>query len=298
MYVSNYLQSRPKGATYEEIRNYLEEKYYKDSFDGELAFSEKTFKRDRNLLNDLFGIEIVFKRSTMTYQLLSDEFSEKSKTIFDNLLLVNAYRQTTENSNILMFEKRQASGFENLDGMIHAMKNNKIISFQYTKHWEGVAYRRVIEPYALKEFRNRWYLIGVDAGQQEFFLKTFGLDRIAGLEIHHKTFTRKMVDVEQMFLNSFGIISTLDETAEQIILSFDPEQGRYIKTLPLHHSQKVIEENENEIIIKLILVPTFDFKQEILSHGARVRVMAPASLREDIRREAVKMADNHVIPPL
>lgn len=285
MHITNFLKSKIQGASYEEVRNYLEEKYYQDSFDGELAFSEKTFKRDRNLLEELFGIEIGFKRSTMTYQVLEDGFSDSSQTVFDNLLLVNAYKQTANHSNIMFFEKRQASGLHHLEGIIYAIKNSKLISFQYTKHWEGVPHKKVTEPYAVKEFRNRWYLLANERDGKDFFLKTFGLDRISDLDISKSTFTRQNVNIEDMFVNSFGIISTLNADPQKIILSFDYEQGKFVKSLPIHHSQKILVDNSDEYRIELTLAPTYDFYQELLSHAGRMKILEP----ENVKAEYLKI---------
>lgn len=292
MQISSYLKSKPNGATYEEVKKYLEEKYHHEGFGGEMAFSEKTFKRDRTLLLDLFGIDISFKRSTMTYQLLDDKFSNSAQTIFDNLLLANAYKQTDNNREIMIFEKRQATGLELLDGLVYTIKNSIIISFDYTKHWEGVAHKKVVEPYALKEFRNRWYLLANERDGKDFFLKTFGMDRISNLEISSSTFKRQHVDIEAMFHNSFGIISTTDEEPLKITLSFEPWQGMFVKSLPIHHSQKVLMDNDDELKVELTLVPTYDFYQELLTHAERILSIEPKSVRDEYLRFLNKGTEN------
>lgn len=279
MHIASFLKSKPKGANFKEILKHLEELYHKESFATSLASSQKTFKRDIELLLEM-GIEIKFKRSTMTYQIINDSFSENSQTIFDNLLLINAYKQTENNSEIMIFEKRQASGLHNLEGLIFAIKNSKIITFNYTKNWEGISTKRVVEPYALKEFKNRWYLLANEVDGKDFFLKTFGLDRISDFEVHPKTFKKQEVDIDKLFVNSFGIISTLGEIPETIVLSFDYEQGKFIKTLPIHHSQKVLIDNDSEYRVELTLVPTYDFYQELLTHTGRMKIISPENVRD------------------
>lgn len=102
----------------------------------------------------------------------------------------------------------------------------------------------------------------------------------------------KKYDIQKDFKNSFGIISTLDETPEEIILSFDSDQGSYIKTLPLHHSQEILIDDENELRIKLKLVPTYDFEQEILSQGKRVKIISPESFKNQMKAEVEEMLKN------
>lgn len=279
MHIASFLKSKPKGANFKEILKHLEELYHKESFATNLASSQRTFNRDLPLLLEM-GIDIKFKRSTMTYQIINDDFSESSQTIFDNILLLNAYKQTENNSEIMIFEKRQASGLHNLEGLVFAIKNSKTITFNYTKHWEGVPHKKVLEPYALKEFKNRWYLLANEVDGKDFFLKTFGLDRISDVEVNSKTFKKQEVDIDKLFVNSFGIISTLDQIPEKIILSFDYEQGKFIKTLPIHHSQKVLIDNDSEYRIELTLVPTYDFYQELLTHTGRMKIISPENVRD------------------
>lgn len=292
MQISQFLKSKPKGATYDEVQKHLEEKFYAESFDGELAFSEKTFKRDRNLLQELFGIEIGFKRSTMTYQILDDAFSESSQTVFDNLLLANAYKQTVNHGEIMFFEKRQASGLNLLDGLVYAIKNSQIITFKYTKYWEGIPHKKVVEAYALKEFKNRWYLLANERDGKDFFIKTFGLDRISDLEISKSSFKKNQVDVEAMFVNSFGIISTMNEEPIKITLSFEPWQGMFVKSLPIHHSQRILVDNDKELKIELHLCPTYDFYQELLTHAERILAIEPKQVRKEYVRFLQKGIDN------
>jgi len=280
MNISEYLKSKGSvGASYGEIKDYLERKHYDLGFDSDLAFSEKTFKRDRTLLADLFGIETQFRRSTMTYKIIDQETIEQSQGIFDSLMLLNAYRQTSENSKIMFFEKRKSAGLDNLEGLIYAIKNAKMVSFQYAKFWDTDAERRVLKPYAVKEFRYRWYLLATEADQENARIKSYGLDRISDLEIHNKTFQGMEFDFDVMYDNSFGIISNTDQKPEKILLSFSRNQGKFVKSLPLHHSQQVIKDDAEELLIELFLTPTYDFYQELMTHFERVKIVEPEAVR-------------------
>ncbi|MGA9324581.1 MAG: WYL domain-containing protein, partial [Salegentibacter sp.] len=78
---------------------------------------------------------------------------------------------------------------------------------------------------------------------------------------------------------------------ETIELSFTPREGRYVKSLPLHHSQKLLLEDEKETIFSYELSPTYDFKMEVLSYGDQVKVLKPESLKKIIRKELQKALD-------
>jgi predicted DNA-binding transcriptional regulator YafY len=150
----------------------------------------------------------------------------------------------------------------------------------------------VVNSYALKEFKYRWYLLAIYKNKENSELKIFALDRISDLEISKSFFVRKDFKIEDVFKNSFGIYTTLGEKPLEIVLSFTSFQGKYIKSLPLHHSQEILEDNENELKIKVTLVPTFDFVQEILSLGDSVKVVSPESFKEHLGNKVKNMMKN------
>lgn len=293
-FIEDFLRSRKnKGASYEEINDYLIRKYKEDDIDlDDLKFTKRTFLRDKEAISKVLKTNIIYRRSTNTYAIDDDNQDEFQEDVFDNLLLVEAFRTVKGKKNIMLFEQRKSRGLHWLSGLVHAITHQKIITLQYTKFWEGVSHKKVLEPYAVKEFKNRWYLLAHEKNDEKYFLKTFSLDRISDLEVARSTFKPQKYDAEKDFENSFGIISTLNEMPEEIILSFDSDQGSYIKTLPLHHSQEILIDDENELRIKLKLVPTYDFEQEILSHGKRVKIISPESFRNKMKSEVEEMINN------
>ena len=293
-FIEDFLRSRKNtGASYDEIQNYLEKKYEEDDIDlDDLKFTKRTFLRDKEAISKVLKTNIIYRRSTNTYAIDDHNDDELQEDVFDNLLLVEAFRAVKGKKNIMLFEQRKSRGLHWLSGLVHAITHQKIITLQYTKFWEGVSHKKVLEPYAVKEFKNRWYLLAHEKNDEKYFLKTFSLDRISDLEIAPSTFKPKKYDAEKDFENSFGIISTLDETPEEIVLSFDSDQGKYIKTLPLHHSQEILVDDDDEFRIKLTLFPTYDFEREILSHGSSVKIISPLSFKNHLKSEVEAMLKN------
>lgn len=89
------------------------------------------------------------------------------------------------------------------------------------------------------------------------------------------------MNIEEMFVNSFGIMSTLGKEPIKITLSLIPMQGMYVKSLPIHHSQKILIDNQNELKLELNLVPEYDFYQELLTHNERLLSLEPKAVREE-----------------
>jgi len=156
-----------------------------------------------------------------------------------------------------------------------------VIEFTHYKFWDEDISERTVEPYALKEFRNRWYVVGKDL--KDNGIKSFGLDRLSDLNITKKRFKPSGFNVNEYYRHCFGIIAPNADSPSEVILSFIPFQGRYIKSMPLHESQQILIDTEEEFRIKLKVYITEDFVMEIVSHGERVRVLEPKLLAEEIR---------------
>jgi len=271
---------RRNPATFQEIADYLSLESEIQAYDFNI--SKRTFQRDLNDIRSLYNIDIQYNRSQKVYFIDNDEQAEISERIIEAFDTFNALNITDRLSNHIHFEKRKPQGTENLHGLLHAIKNQLQIKFTYHKFWEEEPTHRITEPYALKEFKNRWYILANDL--KDDMIKSFALDRLSEFEITKNKFsTIKKFNVNEHYKYCFGIISPNDLELQEIILSFDPFQGKYIKTLPLHETQEIQIDTENELRIKLKLYVTHDFLMEILSFGQNVKVIKPKSLINDVK---------------
>lgn len=291
-------ERKERGASYEEIEEYLEEKFADKDLGEDLKFSKKTFERDKKAIADILGFEISYSRKNNAYYISDEELENSQDSVFDNLLLVQAYRETRDKTDIMFFEDRKSRGLHHLHGLVHAIMNRKVISVCYQSFSMDHKNTVILEPYALKEFRHRWYLLAKefnrDASDSAVSgkIKSYGLDRISELEIKKSTFKRKNYDVAKEYSDLFGIISKNDHSLEEVVLSFDGHQGQYIKSLPLHHSQEILIDDQKEFRIKLTLYPTYDFEREVLSHGNRVKIISPESFKNHLKTEVEAMLKN------
>ncbi len=249
-----------------------------------IGFSKRTLQRDIREISNIFGINISYSNTAKGYY-ISDSESENMnfQRMIEAFDIFNSLEIAQDLSTIVQVENRRPQGTENLYGLIHAIKNKLQLKFAYQKFWEEEPSNRVVEPYALKEFKNRWYLMAKDL--LDNCIKSFALDRIADLEITNKTFFNSdSLHIEEQYRYCFGIISPTDSNPVDIVLSFDPIQGKYIKSLPLHHTQKVLVDNNQELQIQLKLCVTHDLIMELLSFGDNVKVLKPTSLKNEIKR--------------
>jgi predicted DNA-binding transcriptional regulator YafY len=266
-------------ATFNEINEYLLREF--ELMDSPRNISLRTFQRDLNEIRTIFNIDIKCN-ATNQYYIAEEEspgFNHRMMEAFDVINSLNTGQHLTP---YVLLEKRCPLGTEHLYGLLHSIRNRYIVRFTYQKYYEPDTTLREVEPYALKEFKGRWYLLSKD--YKDDFLKTFGLDRIFELEISKKKFTYPSdLNPGDYFKNCYGV-STSDETeTDEVVLSFEPLQGKYIKSYPLHESQEILQDNENELLIRLTLFVNHDLIMELLSYGENVRAVKPDSLIDALK---------------
>jgi predicted DNA-binding transcriptional regulator YafY len=267
-------------ATFAEIAECLERESAIQGYN--FTISKRTFDRDCEDIASIYGIDIKYDFSIRKYRLVEDELPEVRNRFLESLDVLSALSSANNLQEIVHFENRRPQGTEHLHGIVHAILNRRKISFTHQKYWDKTETQRTLEPYALKEFKNRWYVVGKDLNDNR--IKSFGLDRMSNLDIQNSTFKMpNNFSVREHYRNCFGIVGPRREKPEEVILSFDPVQGKYIKSMKLHGTQDVLEDTDKELKIKLTVHITFDFVQEILSHGSGVKVLKPASLVEKIK---------------
>ena len=282
---------RAKEATFKEIISYLKKE--SDFEDRPFRMSNRTFQRDLNEIRSLFKIDIQYNFSTKVYYIADDQQSDLNNRMLESIDTINSLKIVSDVNKYMFFEKRKAKGTHHFHGLLHAIKNRIVINLIHQKYGYDEPVSRLVEPYALKESKGRWYLFAKDTKEKR--LKTYGLDRVIYFENTSKRFDYpKNLDVNEVFHHCFGVIKSDNGEPEEIILSFLPEQGKYIKSYPIHKSQTVVIDDEKELRIKLYIYITYDLMMELLSHGNTMEVIAPKRLREEISniyRNALKLYD-------
>lgn len=170
-----------------------------------------------------------------------------------------------------------------LEPIIGSILQKKTMALQYQPFGKD-GREHILSPYLLKEYRNRWYVIGYS--EQAENILVFALDRIKEIGEAASTFRSDESFIGAKFFEySLGITQVHDQEPEDIELAFQPLQAEYIRSQPLHQSQHIISENDKEVLIQLKLFITQELVMAILSYGAAVRVLKPESLKNRIKEE-------------
>ena len=253
--------------------------------------SERTFFNHKDAIAGMFGIEILNDRSLGFYIGRSDVGSdETSDWMLHTLCLNNVLHENADMKDRILMEKIPSSE-RFLTDIISAMRDFRVIRlcYQSFRHPEPFCFN--VRPYCVKYFKQRWYLLG----DSDLGLRIYSLDRFVDMEELEEHFEiPKGFDAEEYFGNYFGVI--IGEEPEDVKIRVVPDQVKYFRTLPLHGSQRETVQEDGSSVFSYHIAPTFDFVQEILSHGADVEVLEPAELRESVADIIAGMASRYGLP--
>ena len=262
-------------ATREELTDYI---YDHTAADYEPQRpSRRTFLRDKEAILTLYKKQIFCNDSDHRYFLADTDDTHQSLRILEAYDLAHLMNAAEPARSHVLFEKRRPRGTNLFQPLLEAIRQRLMVRCRYESYYEECITARLLCPYALKEFKGRWYLLAKD--NKDGVVKTFGLDRIHDLMATHRAFAWPTgFNPEAHFADCFGITGPDMTEPADIVLSFEPLQGRYVKSFPLHESQRILHDGEDEVRIGLRLHVTHDLVMELLSYGGNVRVLSPESL--------------------
>ena len=251
----------------------------------------RTFHNWIDKVEEVFDINIICnKRGGYYYAIENVEDLEKDglrNWLLNTFSVNNLIHKSYPLKQRILFEDIP-SGRAFLTPIIEAMREGRIIRFSYQSYWWNEPKMVEAEPYCVKVFKQRWYV--VVRNRMHEALRIYALDRILSLDLTDVTFEYPAdFDPQAYFDASFGIIVDKECEIEAVQIKVYNNQSQYLRALPLHHTQKEIAKMDDYSIFEYILRPTYDFKQELLSHGDDIEVLSPTWLREEIKKIAGRM---------
>lgn len=248
----------------------------------------RTFHKWRIAAEEMFNINIECKRIGGYHYYIDniDDFkSGKLRNWLFSTMAVSNLLLSSQSLKERILLEYVPSGQIFLQTIIEAMKENRVLNITYHSYWKDEEYNFDVEPFCVKLFKQRWYMVGLST--DEYFRKQgpkiYSLDRIHYMCKTDDTFTMpEDWNGEDFFAGCFGIIADQRIPYQTVKLKVTESQANYIRDLQLHESQQEIERNDEYSIFTYYLRPQYDFIQEILSNGEDMEVLEPLSLREDI----------------
>lgn len=281
---------RAKKITLKEInRRWLET----DLNEG-LEIPRRTFHSWKNAVEEMFGLIIMCDKSD------GDRYYIENREVLEDDGLQRWLLNTMSASNTLLDNKSLSdrillesipSGQTFLEDVLKAMKQGKVLEITYKSYWREHESTFRVAPYCVKLFRQRWYLVGNSVNEGK--IRIYSLDRFLEAKLTDEPFEYpKDFSPEVYFEGCFGIIREESCPLETVKLKVSPNQANYLRSLPLHHTQKELERTTDHSIFSVEVRPSFDFRQELLWNGDALEVLEPLWLRKEMAA-IIKQMGNH-----
>lgn len=257
----------------------------------------RTFHNHRAAIEDLFDIVIdCTRQGGYRYYIRND--GNLQKDAVNQWLLeafaVGSFLNEGRSMQERILLERIPSGRRFLTLLIEAMRLGVQVELTYQSFSHDHASTFPMEPYALKLFHRRWYVVGRSPVLDE--LRVYAFDRFCGLELTDRPFRLPDdFDAATYFADSYGVIADPTVEPATIRLKAYGTQALYLQALPLHDSQRTVAVTDSYTLFELCVKPTYDFYQELLSHGPEVEVTAPAAVRREMGRLVAETARRYRI---
>lgn len=257
----------------------------------EPGIPDRTFHRHKEAIREIFDIEIRCDRhrGNLYYIANTEDLEQDSmrQWLIGTFSVGTLLNESRDLHDRILFEEIP-SGQQYLVPIVEAMREGRTLEIRYWSFRNAAAFDCELEPFCVKLFRQRWYLVARSV--QTLKIRIFGLDRIQALEMTERHFRLpKDFDAREFFASCFGIIVDQQCSVETIRVRATCEQSNYLRTLPLHASQQEIECNNKNSVFEYRLRPTFDFLQELRKYADAVEVLEPQWLRERILTDALSV---------
>ena len=278
---------KTKRISFEEINL----RWLDNDMSEDKPLSIRTFHKWRIAIEEMFGLIIENEKGGQYRYYIENADDLKNGSmrswLFNTLTVSNLMMESVSIKNKILFEEIP-DGEQYLPVILEALKKNTLLEMTYQSFWRDEANTFTVEPYCLKAFKQRWYLVARSPYYDKIMI--YALDRVRELEATDLHFDYpEDFDAKAYFEDCFGIIADQNYDVETVKLKVAAGQANYLRSLPLHPSQKEIESNDEYSIFTVRLRPTFDFRQEILMMGSDIEVLEPQWFRDEVAEVAKHM---------
>ena len=261
----------------------INEKWLETDMSGGVEFSRTTFHRHKIAIEEMFGIYIECDRKNGFKYYIGNEYVLQENSVQNwmlSTLSVSSLLAESMSLNERILLENVPSGDEKLKMLIKAMKESKKISITYRRYGGHATRTFDLEPYCLKLFGQRWYLLGRFADRG---MATFSIDRMLEIKMSNEKFKiEEDFDAASYFSDCFGVMLDENSKPEKVLIRAYGYEPYYLRDLPLHHSQREIQSTEEYCDFELRLKITSDFKSKLLSRGEWIEILEPKALAEEI----------------
>jgi predicted DNA-binding transcriptional regulator YafY len=253
-----------------------DKKFYKYDDENYSITNIPITENDMNVLSETVEMLKQFKDFSL--------FSELTGII--QKLEDKVYTEKTHQSSIIHLERNDnLKGLEHLDVLYQAILKRVCLKVKYQSFKARSASEIILHPLILKEFNNRWFIVGRDHKTKNIL--TLALDRIIKIDFDFSIpCLEENFDGDEYYKNTIGVTVLNDYHVKEVVLKIDKDNAPYVLTKPFHHSQKVLEQlPDGTTLIQITVHLNMELERLILGFGYSIEVIEPKVLRNRIKQK-------------
>ncbi len=197
------------------------------------------------------------------------------------------YTEKTQQASVIHLDKNEKlKGLEHLDVLYQAILKKIVLRIKYQSFKAQQASEIILHPFILKEFNNRWFLVGKSSAKKPII--NLALDRIIDIDFDTSiSYLNEKFDGDKYYKDIIGV-TVANSRPERIQFWVDKQNAPYVITKPFHRSQRVIETTENGVVFNILVQINFELERMILGFGDSIEVLKPEKLRKRVRQKLEK----------
>ena len=288
IWLVNTIGRNSRGITLSE----LNEEWMLTEMSGGLPMARNTFLRHKDAIEQMFGIYIECDTRNGYRYYIGNEWVLHENSVQNWLLstlTVSSLLSESLNMQHRILLEDVACDSHQLQQLVRAMRGSRKVALRYRRYQASEAKTYAVEPYCLKMFHRRWYLLARFAGGA---FAVFALDRIEQLVVLSEHFVMdEYFDADDYFSECYGVVAGDGTSPQRIVIRAYGREQYAMRDLPLHHTQRVVAETADHTDFEVTLRPTDDLKAHLLSRGRWLKVLQPQALADEIRRLHLEAAN-------
>jgi hypothetical protein len=270
----------------------INERWLETEMSEGVELARATFNRHKDAIEDIFGIIIDCDKKNGYKYYIGNDYVLREDTVqnwmLSTLSVSNIISEGLSLQDRILLETA-SSGGEYLPQVIEAMKKSVRVKVSYQRYGADEPKTLDFEPYCIKLFNKRWYILAhfhrnaTEDREADDYFGMFAFDRIRELELTNVKFQIDPdFDAAAYFSENFGVLVHDGTPKERIVIRAYGQERYYLQDLPIHHSQRIIEEGEDYADFELNLRPTIDLTRHLLGLGSTVQVLIPDWLADEV----------------
>lgn len=276
------------GITFAEIN----EKWLDTDMSEGVELARSTFNRHKDAIEDIFGLYIDCNRQNgYKYYIGNSEVLNEDSVqnwMLSTLTVNNIIGEAMSLQDRILLQPALVEG-DYLKMVIEAMKKSVKLAIDYKKYGDEEPRHLTFEPYCIKLFKQRWYILGhfhrnaiADRPEVDYF-GVFSFDRILNMSLTDDKFQMDpSFNAQAYFEECFGVLVNDDTVAQRIVIRVFGDERFYVRDLPIHKSQREIGQGEDYTDFELFMRPTIDLSTHFVSRSFLIKVLEPQWLADEI----------------